>query len=241
VDFTKPLERVFIDLATNLRTLTPQVADADPLRVLLGGNAQQALFAFNNRVGLRLEDESKTPVPEWVSKLSFLGYRMFAPMDALMEYLVGPSFEGPKGQFLPNVTSSAEAAEKIQENTKQALLAVLRDELTTEERIAQARKQQAELLERAENEVDPLKAARIEADAAALEKEIQGLYRELPEKPMASGPGQRVYEPDQLARVGIFVGGAGQTITILNQQLSKMEQAVSELRGLRADNERNFG
>ncbi len=234
VDFTQSLEAVFRQLAVNLRLLKAGVEDAAPLRLLLGAGAQEALYAFNNRAGLNLDRES--------GKLGFMGYRAGAWGDSVMEFLRGPTFSGPGGSFLPTVTASEEAAEKLRLSNKQALLGIEREELSAQKRINAARQEQAKLLEAAATEADPLKQARLEQRAIQIEAEVRRLYQELPAQ--QAGRRDRVggaaYEADEFARRGLFVGGAGMQLSVLNQQLAKLDQAVSELRGMRDDNRLNW-
>jgi hypothetical protein len=233
VDYSKDLETVFRQLLKNIQELKPATEDANPLRALFGGSAQEALFAANNRAEGNLDRES--------GKAAFFGYRFTSWAEAAREYVTGPDAHGPTGHFLPQVTASAEAAEKLQLENRQQLLAVSRANLSVEQQIKEARDEQARLLKSTLTEADPAKRERIYGNAVQLEGKIQGLYKNRDQE--ADGRLNQALkssrpEADEFAQRGLFIGGGGQSYA--QQQIKELQSIRQELLTMNREQIKNW-
>lgn len=228
VDFSLPLEQVFERLLVNLRELEPTTSDVGPLRTLLGGEAEKALFAAQNRAGFALDRED--------SKARFFAYRMFDIADATMKYFLGSGiFATTKpGSILPDKTAEQERADqKAAEDRSKSEAKSRRELMTLDERILSIRKEIEATQRRISEETDPVRRRQLEKDVVGLENEQRTAEREL--MGASRRPSSSRVDVDEFAQRGLFIGGTPRVQVLQEQQLDQLRQAVSELRSLRND------
>lgn len=136
-------------------------------------------------------------------------------------------------------------AKRLQEGARQAILAVQREELSGEAKLADIAKERLRLLALIRAERDPVKQAQLIQRDVDLEQAANATGREMA-KAAGSSAGNTLPgvlpNTDEFAKLGLFVGGGGASpVMQLQQALStRLDILIRNAEGQRADNNENF-